>query len=283
MVAGVPLDPGPHKIMALCNPSEDEIEQIMRLKRYCEDRLGIDILLTENNLRSLDVPGTGAYKLVKNEHIIGFAFLYSFKPEEAETIIFTHPDEDWRTASSELLNTVREECERRGHARLLIVNDQRFSEGVGPLITMGHKLTLSEHRMELVNYRAMPGQLVDLNEVGDDDSTLRLVEHACHGQFHSKPDQRRFIASFNGRPVGKIDVCIDRTKAELTGFCVIPDLRRRGLGSSILTEIIKVLRLEGMSRIVLDVRTDNVNALSLYENLGFRKEFTMDYYEMVLK
>lgn len=273
----------PNQIVPISAPSENEIGQIMRLKHVCENGLDIGILLTTEFLRSIERHGGGAFKMVRDEEIIGFVFFYSFIPEEAEAMIFVHSDEDWSKITSILINAAKRECERRGHSRLLFMNDKRFSAGAELLVKEGCNLAFSEHRMALTNDGVASCHHVSLSEVGDEDATLRKIEHACFRRFLSKPDQRRFIASCEGRPVGKIDVCMDGTKAELTGFCVIPEYRRRGYGRSILMEIVYILRIEGMMGIELDVQTDNEKALSLYQKSGFRRESTMDFYELVLK
>jgi len=85
-----------------------------------------------------------------------------------------------------------------------------------------------------------------------------------------------------GKPVGKVDVNMEGTIAELTGFCMVPELRGMGHGKAILLGIVDILRAEGKERIVLDVQTGNDIALGLYQKSGFRRAFTIDYYEITL-
>ncbi len=90
------------------------------------------------------------------------------------------------------------------------------------------------------------------------------------------------MASIDGKPVGKVDVNVEGTVAELTGFCVVPELRGKGLGKMILYKIVDIQRAEGRDMIVLDVQTDNDIALELYQKSGFRRSFTIDYYVITL-
>jgi len=122
-----------------------------------------------------------------------------------------------------------------------------------------------------------------LLEVGNDDAALKMVEMECHGSFYSKPDQRRYLALVDGQPIGKIDVNLEGSDADLTGLCVIPRLRGRGFGKAILQGMMGVQQAAGRERIVLDVQTDNDVALSLYIKSGFEREFTIDYYEISLE
>jgi ribosomal protein S18 acetylase RimI-like enzyme len=270
-------------IVPVTAPSENEISNILALKEKCETRLGIGIILTGDFLRSLNKAGVGALALVKEERYLGLAFFYSFEKEEAEVSIFADPDEDWKVIYSLLLEAVRTECGHRGHFRILVMNDRRLLSGVDLIRQAGGKLVFSEHRMRSNGVPMVPTQQIDLKEVGNDDPMLREVELECHDRFYSKPDQRRFLAQIDGRPIGKIDVLEEGSDAELTGFCVLPWSRGKGFGKAILQNAVNILRVEGKDRITLDVQTDNDVALSLYTKSGFEKDFTIDYYAISLK
>ena len=274
---------GNGKIVSVTAPSENEIEQILALKEKCEKRLGIGIVLTGDFLRSLDKAMVGALAFMKETHYIGFSFFYSFEKEEAEVSIFADPEEDWKGVHCLLLEAGMAECERRGHFRILVLNDRRFLSGVELIKRAGGKLAFSEHRMKSNSATMMTAQDIDLKEVGNDDAMLREVELECHDRFYSKPDQKRYLALVDGRPVGKIDVFEEGSDAELTGFCVLPWTRGKGFGKAILQKMVSILREEGKDRVTLDVQTDNDVALSLYLKSGFEKEFTIDFYAISLK
>jgi ribosomal protein S18 acetylase RimI-like enzyme len=270
-------------IVTVTAPSETLISQIMALKEKCETRMGIGIVLTSDFLRALDKAGTGAMAFIKEARIVGFSFFYSFEKEEAEVSIFADPDEDWKAIGSQLLTESIAECRRRGHFRILVMNDRRLIANVEVIKAAGGNLAFSEHRMSSKGTQIVPSQVIDLKEVGNDDASLKEVELECHDRFYSKPDQRRYLALNEGGPIGKIDVLVDGSDAELTGFCVLPWSRGKGFGKAILQEIVRILRSEGKEKIKLDVHTDNDVALSLYLSSGFEREFTIDYYAVSLK
>jgi ribosomal protein S18 acetylase RimI-like enzyme len=272
----------PGTIIQVTAPSEAEIARILALKEKCEQRMGIGIVLTGDFLRALDKPGVGALAYIKGTGCVGFAFFYSFAKEEAEVSIFVDPDEDQERVRSEILQRTIEICKLRGHLRLLVMNDRR-STGVKQIQTAGGKYVFSEHRMESHHEPFPPEHDIDLLRVDNDDARLREVELECFGQLYSKPDQRRLLAMFGGSPIGKIDVYDEGKDVELTGFCVLPGLRGKGLGKAILYKAVRQLRKEGKERISLDVQTDNDVALSLYLKSGFEKQFTLDYYAIPLE
>ena len=271
------------KIKPITAPSENEIAQILALKEKCEQRLGIGIVLSGDFLRTLDKPGVGAFGYMKGTEYIGFSFFFSILKEEAEASIFADPDEGHERVRSDLLQKTIEECKLRGHVRLLVVNDRRQSNGVALIQAAGGKLVFSEHRMVSHGEPLPPERHIILREVGNDEAQLRDIEFECFDRFYSKPDQKRYLAMFLGNPIGKIDVCQDGPDVELSGFCVLPNLRGQGLGKAILRSVVILLRNEGKERITLDVQTDNDVALSLYLKSGFDKEFTLDYYAISLE
>jgi len=274
---------GSGRIVTVTSPSENDIAEIMALKDKCEKTLGIGIVLTGDFLRTLDKAGVGTMAFMNEGHYIGFSFFYSFEKEEAEVSIFADPDVDWQRVHSLLMEAAIAECRRRGHFRLLLLNDRRFLPAVELIKMAGGKLAFSEHRM---TSNAAPGataQQIYLRAVGNDDAMLREIELECHDRFYSKPDQKRFLAMVDGNAIGKIDVYEEGSDAELTGFCVLPWSRGKGFGKAILQSMVGILKAEGKERITLDVQTDNDVALSLYLKSGFVKEFTIDYYSISLK
>jgi ribosomal protein S18 acetylase RimI-like enzyme len=271
------------RIVSVTSPSEHEIAQMLALKEKCEQRLGIGILLTGDMLRTLERTGYGALAFLREGRYIGLSFFYSYEKEEAEALLFADPDEDWRSVTSLLLAATVAACKSHGHATLLVMNDRRQSSAVEQIEAAGGKLAFSEHHMDSRTSAPISGQYIELREVGNDDAGLREIELACHSRFYSKPDQARYLALFENAPIGKIDVCLEGTKAELTGFCVLPGLRGRGLGKAILQTMVGVLKGEGRERISLDVQTDNDVALSLYLKSGFERQFTIDYYGIPLE
>lgn len=56
------------------------------------------------------------------------------------------------------------------------------------------------------------------------------------------------------------------------GMGVHPGYRRQGLGSRLLAACIEKAWSKGLTRIVLEARSDNHAAIALYEKLGFRHE-----------
>lgn len=80
-------------------------------------------------------------------------------------------------------------------------------------------------------------------------------------------------------PVGMIRVNdLDTNTAVIHDFCVLPSCQGRGYGREILSEVVKILRDQKNSQIRLSVVTQNRNALSLYQSVGFEVTAEFNYY-----
>jgi len=85
-----------------------------------------------------------------------------------------------------------------------------------------------------------------------------------------------FVAVADGRVVGWCDCCPQASFAirhrGTIGMGVRASHRRRGLGRRLLSTCIAKARGNGLSRIELEVRADNVSAIALYRAVGFHHE-----------
>lgn len=69
--------------------------------------------------------------------------------------------------------------------------------------------------------------------------------------------------------VGFISSIFDGDIAEVLNFGVDPLFQGKGFGKEIITEYINIMILLGAKSIVLEVRSSNVKAISLYKKVGF--------------
>ena len=77
-------------------------------------------------------------------------------------------------------------------------------------------------------------------------------------------------------------------EAEIRYLSVHPSYKRRGLGKKLINNIIKECKNERITRIILEVSSKNMQALSFYEYFGFetisiRKKYYRDGSDALLK
>lgn len=84
------------------------------------------------------------------------------------------------------------------------------------------------------------------------------------------------VAEVGGKLVGKIEVCSAKVSGKgktgfVDGFVVDPDYQKRGIGTQLLLEAERRAAKKGIRQIDLGVKTFNRDAISLYEELGYKK------------
>jgi ribosomal protein S18 acetylase RimI-like enzyme len=101
-------------------------------------------------------------------------------------------------------------------------------------------------------------------------------------ETEEKRGMRIFIAEFEGNIVGKTHLQITGAEGSIFGLGILPEFRGLGLGRKLLTESIRQLYEMNASSIMLQVESENANALNLYKSCGFEETSVMDYYKLDL-
>lgn len=80
-----------------------------------------------------------------------------------------------------------------------------------------------------------------------------------------------YIAFLNDEPVGYLSCNCILDECELIKVIVDKKFRHKGIGGELIKCLINFANSEKMSKIFLEVRKDNINAIKLYEKFGFQK------------
>ncbi len=110
------------------------------------------------------------------------------------------------------------------------------------------------------------------------------MERAIYGDtpwdryaFLSELQKRRtslYLACFDERQenlLGIIGGYFRGDRAHVTILLIDPQYQRQGLGRMLMQEMIEIARQQGRQRMTLEVAVDNVPALHLYHELGFKE------------
>ncbi len=134
--------------------------------------------------------------------------------------------------------------------------------------------------MSRVNIRRM--EECDLDAVAD-------LEKICFSRPWSadllkesvtSPFDKLYIADIDGHVCGYSNLRVVADEGEIERVAVYPGIRRHGLGSRLMEEMIRSASKTGVSYITLEVRTGNEPAISLYRSFGFEKIGTRkNYYQ----
>lgn len=79
-----------------------------------------------------------------------------------------------------------------------------------------------------------------------------------------------FLVARDGEKcMGYCGIYLAADEGEITNVAVHPDYRRKGIGSSLLQQLLQQAKEWGATHIFLEVRSSNEGAQMLYENFGF--------------
>jgi len=87
-----------------------------------------------------------------------------------------------------------------------------------------------------------------------------------------------FAARHEDGLVGYIGMWVVVDEAHITTLAVHPGCRRRGLGSHLLRLLIEHARQHGVGRVTLEVREQNLAAISMYRTFGFQQTGVLQGY-----
>ncbi len=210
-----------------------------------------------------------------------------------------HPDYRRRRIFTTLLSAAKDECQRRRVPKLLLIVEHASRSGQAFAASLHPGYDHTEYRMvweeihmpvvfntQLHFRRARPKDgpmLAHITAVsfGMDEKEINWYT----AQVMDAPNRRYYVATLGESNtyivyIGKIDVSLNEHEAVIYGFGVLPEYRGRGYGRQMLMQTIQDILSIGQPHIVLEVATENKNALSLYQSCGFRETGSYDYYSL---
>ena len=233
---------------------------------------------------------TNHFLYYQNGNLIGFA---SLSPGvDVEVLGMVHPNCRRNGIGRTLQAAVVDECRNRHVGNFLLVCEAKAASGCAFAEALGGNFEFAEYRMELerANSDAVASAgSIDLTIAGlDDVDALVAIRteaqeggEASRGVLEAWVDSSAheiLIAREAGEAVGMIRVTGVRDQVWLTSFAVVESARGRGVGRRILETVIG--GLDRSQQTVLEVETDNANALALYKSVGFCERATYRYYRL---
>jgi ribosomal protein S18 acetylase RimI-like enzyme len=266
---------------------------VTELHQHCNETDGIDTpLFLEPSLGNSEVETN--FGFIEAGRLIGFAFLPD--DPEPEASLFIHPDARRRGIGRALLTAMRKEGRRRGLTQFIVVTDAASTSGVAFLTAVGARYRSSEYRLafnpERVDRSARRHpDLVFRPAHADDLETLTRVMAAAFGDDEAEVrdrvvrglaerDRHYYLAMLGQEAIGLIRIGEWQGDGDITSFGVLPAYQGRGYGRQILNDAVAILRDEGWQHILIEVATDNDNALGLYRSCGFDVTAKYDYLDL---
>lgn len=235
---------------------------------------------------------TEVYATYSGEEIINVISVFTPMRHEAELIAITKKEYRNRGYFNNLLEVVLSDLKEREIESVLLVCDNSSKDGLSVVNNSSFKYDFSEFLMEFKsdkpkhnNYR------ICLEEAREEDfNSLVYVNMDSFGT--SKKDAENIIKeNFNNDLrqlysikleniiIGLIGIYKEPLRNYIYGFCIDKRNRNNGYGREALTSIITLCLEKSIDKkIVLEVQTENENALELYKSCGFKLETEFRYY-----
>ncbi len=276
--------------------TQTEFSEIEALAALCNGYEGLELKLNWNILRNRPVQETNDFLYYENGQLVGYLALFSFNSKEAEISGMVHPAYRRRGIFTTLLSAAQEECQCRRVPKLLLIVQHISRSGQAFAVSLHPGYDHTEYRMALQEAGVLSAfntqlhfrrasledapMLAHITAVSFDIDEKEINWNAAH--VMEAPDRRYYVATLGDRNtyIGKIEVSLNNHEATIYGFGVLPEYRGRGYGRQMLMQTIQDILATGQQHIVLEVATENKNALSLYQSCGFRETGSYDYYSL---
>jgi ribosomal protein S18 acetylase RimI-like enzyme len=273
-----------------------ELSEIEVLAALCNSYEGLELKLNWNILRNRPAHETNDFLYYDNRQLVGYLALFSFNSKEAEIGGMVHPDYRRRGIFTTLLSAAKDECQQRRVPKLLLIVEHASLSGQAFAAWLHPGYDHTEYRMALEEARIPPvfnthlhfrrarledaPMLAHITAVSFDIDEKEINGYNEHVMDAS--DRRYYVATLgdSNTYIGKIDVSLNKHEAVIYGFGVLPQYRGRGYGRQMLMQTIQDILAIGQHHMVLEVATQNKNALSLYQSCGFRETGSYDYYSL---
>lgn len=287
------LKQGINKITHITETVRHQVETLAAACRQVEP-IAMSLYLEESPVGSDD---TNQFAFWQDDELVGFVVLFGNDP--IEIIGMVRPEYRRKGIGRALLQTAIAEGERRGETQALLICEGSSSSGQAFVEAVGGTYRFAEYRMVLDRDRFARSQrgeetvILQQATIDDLEQLVALRIAAIEGQseqgirqytqtYLQRADQRFFIGLLDGKPIGTLRVDEDGTTAGIYAFVVLPELRGRGYGRQILLQTLDRLVAEDWETIMLEVETQNRNALRLYERCGFQETTTYHYYHLAI-
>lgn len=293
---------------------EQDYHRIRQLAEVCERadqirlKLELEYKLADASVR---IPVTGPlpiheFMYYQGEQLVGYLGVCSFGGRAWEVSGMVHPE--WRRKGifSSLYRHFLTERDHQRPDETLLLCDGKSEPGRAFVAKTGAALEHAEHEMFLqeepirdpidttLNLRKADHD--DIAEIArqnriyfnlgppSDDSAATIPTEGEPGVLNPEEEERRamtiYLAERNHQPVGKVHIQRGGDAWGIYGLGVLPQYRRQGLGRTILSQAVAIMKGQGAPAILLQVDSDNETALGLYLSCGFRETSVMNYYRL---
>ncbi len=228
---------------------------------------------------------------VENE-LAGYINISNFGGDNLEITGMVHPAYRSRGIFTQIFALVQDECKKRKSDEILLLCDNKSHSGISFIEKFSQKYHHSEYDMVL-NRELFPQKCprsLNIRMAAESDAKIIaemnydffgiIIKEGDTALVDNIVNGRTFIAEADNGNVGSVRIELNDGTGGVYGLGVLSEYRGRGYGRELLMWSVEKLIEMGADRVILQVDTDNENALNLYKSCGFEDENVMSYYMM---
>lgn len=236
------------------------------------------------------------YLLYYNHVLVSVASIFSPKTDEAEVVIITEKDYRKNGYYKELIQEIKTDLKKRGIKSILTVCDNNSIDGINVVGKSSFTYEFSEFLMEHNNLdffetradidvvKALEKDMEKVIELNTDIfSTSRNDAENIIKENFKNPLRNLYTINLGKEIIGLIGIYAETKRLYIYGVGIILSFRNKGYGRDALNAVVAICKeLSGRKKIMLEVETNNENALGLYRSCGFELQTEFRYYRDIV-
>ncbi len=241
------------------------------------------------------VDDINTFLLYGEDRLLAYIDMFAPKSTEAELTAFTLPEYRRKGFFKMLLKEAAAEVIKRGIREILFVCDRQSLDGQN---VVHHLNALYEYSEYMMKYRKADLKKKTISQPfireSEPEDIEQLVRLSLLSFDKSREDAENYInlvltaksriqhvGLIDGQIAGMISTALEEGRSYIHGLCVFPDSRRQGIGAALLEyKVSEALVNHPDNDIVLEVLTENDDALSIYRRAGFETIACYDYFRI---
>jgi ribosomal protein S18 acetylase RimI-like enzyme len=281
----------PDGLVATQGLSANELDAINELADICNAHDHGNLKLNRDMLATRPRDATNDFLYYADGLLVGFLPLFTFNAIEAEVSGMVHPAYRRRGIFTVLYHAARRHCENSGFQRMLFMVERSSEAGQAFVAQIGATYQHSEYLMTLTTPQPVPAKHPTMQLRPATRADAPTIVHILMAAFHdpddnperfakermSDPASEWLLASDGDAPFGTLCLFTTTQETFIFAFGVLPAYQGQGYGAQILGLTIAKALATQPQRVLLEVATENANALRLYTRCGFEQTTTYDY------
>ncbi|MEL9999177.1 MAG: GNAT family N-acetyltransferase [Thermoplasmata archaeon] len=119
----------------------------------------------------------------------------------------------------------------------------------------------------------------------EDFDIVKKIEKKTFGKFAYLEDEIKemirssYILLYNESAY--IAFFFEGNSCHVESIAVLPNQKKKGIGSTLMKEMEKISKENGINRVILEVREKNYGAIKFYESIGYKKIGLIENYYII--